>query len=346
MGERQVSGSVSGERIALRELAVEGVLLTRWALEAGWSRNSLFRRLAAEEWTRIPGGGWAEPGRAADLPLRQWAGQLTTPGLVASHRSAAVLWRIEVLREEVEFTDPQRSRRKAGARVHWLALPPEETAVVCDLRATTVARTLADLLRRGPREEALVAVDSALGRRTLGGTRRGPLIDGTGVVAAALATTPLPGAARARRWLALADPASGSPAETVARLRMHDADLHPESQAELRTPADRYLRPDFFFRAEGVAVEIEGHAYHGTREAHRRDVTRFNDLATCPEISLVLRFAAEEVFHHAERFVTRVRAALATATSRAAAGPGGWAGGALRESLLGRGSGLGDVVGG
>ncbi|WP_409058256.1 endonuclease domain-containing protein [Streptomyces sp. SYP-A7185] len=299
----------------LRELAVEGVLLTGWAKEAGWAASTLSRSLAAEGWTRIPGGGWAEPGRALDLPVRLWAGQLTTPGLVASHRSAAVLWRIEVLREELEFTDPLGTRRKVGARVHRLPLPPAEITVVGDLRVTTVVRTLVDLLRGGPREDALVALDSALSSRRYGGRHwRGPLIGGIEAVAEALDTPPVagaPGVARAHRWLTLADPGAGSPAETVARLRMRDAGLRPETQAELLTPSGRLLRPDFLFRGVGVVVEIEGYAYHGTREAHRRDMARYNDLASCPEVRVVLRFGADEVFGAPEAFVRRVRAAVA-----------------------------------
>ncbi|MEV0317089.1 hypothetical protein ACIBKX_31335 [Streptomyces sp. NPDC050658] len=303
-------GESFGEsRASLRELSVGGVLLSRWAQEAGWPRNSVFRQLAREGWTRIPGGGWVEPGRAVDLRARLWAGQLAVPGLVVSHRSAAALWRIEVLREELEFTAPKTARSRVGARVHRLPLPAAEVTVVGRLVVTTVARTLADLLRGGPREEALVAVDSALSRRIVGGVRRGPLITGPEALAEVL-EAPFPGAARARRWLTLADPASGSPAETVARLRMRDAGLHPESQAELLTPVGRLLRPDFLFRAEGVVVEIEGYAYHGSREAHRRDLSRFNDLASCPEVRLVLRFGAEEVFREPERFVRRVRAGL------------------------------------
>lgn len=295
----------------LRELAVEGVLLARWAMDAGWPRYTLFRRLAAEEWTRISGGAWAEPGRAVDLPLRLWAGQLTAPGLVVSHRAAAVLWRIEVLREEVEYTDPRRSRRRSGARVHWLALPPQDVTVtrgLRELRVTTVARTLADLLRGGPRDEALVAVDSALTWRTVGRARRPPLIR-TDAIASALGA-PLWGVAEAHRWLALADPLAGSPAETVARLRMHDAGLHPSTQVELLTPSGRRCRPDFLFREEGVVVEIEGYAYHGSREAHRRDLARYNDLAACPGVRVVLRFGAEEVFRTPEAFVAKIEATL------------------------------------
>jgi hypothetical protein len=302
--------------VGLRELAVEGVLLTRWAREAGWPAGTLSRRLAAEGWARIPGGGWAEPGRKVDLAVRLWAGQLTMPDLVASHRSAAALWRIEVLREELEFTDPDGSRRKTGARVHWLPLPPTEITMVGELRVTAVVRTLADLLRGGPRDDALVAVDSALSSRCHGGRyRRGPLIGGVGEVAAALDSSLPAGTARARRWLALADPRAGSPAETVARLRMYDAGLCPESQAELLTPSGRILHPDFFFRETGVVVEIEGYAYHGSRESHRRDLARYNDLASCPEVRLVLRFGAEEVFRAPQAFVGRVRVAVAGASA-------------------------------
>lgn len=317
-GSRELRGAGkrgAGKRGGLRELAVEGVLLTCWAREAGWSSSTLSRSLAAEGWTRIPGGGWAEPGRAVDLAVRLWAGQLTRPGLVASHRSAATLWRMEVLREELEFTDPQGAvRRKIGARVHRLPLSRAEITVVEDLQVTAVARTLADLLRGGPREDALVALDSALSSRRGGGHYwRGPLIGDIGVVAAALDSPLVAGAAgvvRARRWLALADPGAGSPAETVARLRMWDAGLRPESQAAISTPAGRLLRPDFFFRGEGVVVEIEGYAYHGSREAHRRDMARYNDLASCPEVRVVLRFGAEEVFGAPEAFVGRVRAVV------------------------------------
>ncbi|MEU6677964.1 hypothetical protein [Streptomyces sp. NPDC046925] len=288
------------------------MLLARTALDAGWPPSRLYRTLAGEGWTRVPTGTWVEPERELDLPMRLRAGQLAMPGLVASHRAAAVLWRIEVLREELEFTDPCGKRRRAGARTHWLRLPPEDVTTTRGLRVTTVARTLADLLRGGPREEALVAVDSALTWRRVGRVRRGPLIE-VGAVAAALEADGMPGATRGRRWLGLADPLAGSPAETVARLRMRDAGLRPCAQVELLTPSGRGCRPDFFFREEGVVVEIEGYAYHGSREAHRRDLARYNDLASCPGVRVVLRFGAEDIFNAPEAFVARVRAAVATA---------------------------------
>ncbi|WP_244318331.1 endonuclease domain-containing protein [Streptomyces brevispora] len=122
--------------------------------------------------------------------------------------------------------------------------------------------------------------------------------------------------ARARSLLPLLDPLAGSPAETVARLLLHDSGLHPETQAELRTPNGRNLRPDFFFRAEGLVVEIEGYAFHGTREAHAEDLRRFNELQGCPEIRRILRFTATEIYRHPERVVAEIIAALHSLRTR------------------------------
>ncbi|MFD2687224.1 hypothetical protein ACFS5L_20655 [Streptomyces phyllanthi] len=92
---------------------------------------------------------------------------------------------------------------------------------------------------------------------------------------------------------------------------MYDAGLHPETRTELITPGGRRRFLDFFFRAQGLAVEIEGYAYHGTRESHRRDVTRFNEVLQCPEVRTLLRFTAEDVFHRPAHMIEQIRAALA-----------------------------------
>ncbi|WP_416977146.1 hypothetical protein [Streptomyces sp. T028] len=264
---------------------------------------------------------WVAPGVRPDFAMRLRAVQLAAPELVVSHRAAAWAWRIELLKAEAEFTDLGGVRQRKGVRVYRGALRADEVVELASyggLRVTGVDRTLADLLLSGPRDEALVAVDSALSYRTVavgqGPVRRAPLTR-LDAVASALAQRSY-GVVRARAWLALADPASGSPAETVARLRMHDAGLRPETQAELVTPAGRLLRPDFLFRAQGVAVEIEGYAYHGRRDDHRRDIVRFNDLQQCAEVRIALRFTAEEVFHSPATVIATIRRALGTAHRR------------------------------
>ncbi|MEV3861401.1 hypothetical protein AB0J38_44730 [Streptomyces sp. NPDC050095] len=151
-------------------------------------------------------------------------------------------------------------------------------------------------------------MESALTYRTVDRRRRPPLLALHDVVGA------FPPrhrhAARAREWLALVDPTSDSPAETVARLHMADAGLRPESQAEVFTADGRQVLLDFLFRAEGLAVEVEGYAYHGTREHHRRDIDRFNRIQSCPEVRALLRFSALDVFRRPAHVVAEIRAAL------------------------------------
>ncbi|MFF0486371.1 hypothetical protein [Streptomyces sp. NPDC004435] len=282
----------------LATLARGGVLLTVWALAAGWPPGRLAARLRRDGWQRICRGAWAAPGKETDWRVRETALQLLRPRRVCSHGTAARLHRIELL--TVPSAPP-------GSRA---SLPPEDVCLRRGLRATTAARTVADLIRTcGSREEAVVTADSALARRVVEGVRRDPLVR-YGELAAQLAVR-RPGAPRARAWLPLANSASGSPAETVARLRMGDAGLLPECQPPLRTPGGRALHPDFLFRAAGLAVEVEGYAYHGTRRAHERDIARFNVLQSCPEIRRVLRFTAREVFTRPDRMTAAVRAALA-----------------------------------
>ncbi|WP_177324008.1 hypothetical protein [Streptomyces mirabilis] len=199
----------------LRELVEGGVLLTSRAREAGWARRSLLRALGREGWTRVQAGAWIEPGRDADFATRLRAVQLLKPRLVVSHRSATALWRIETLTPmaegTLEFIDPDLTLRSGGKGVLVHRMPLDEGDVVrCEgLRVTGADRTLADLLRAGPRDEALVAVESALTWRRVGGVRRAPVT--TAALVSLALEAPLRGAEGGRRRLKLADPGSGPP---------------------------------------------------------------------------------------------------------------------------------------
>ncbi|MFF7976803.1 hypothetical protein [Streptomyces sp. NPDC007905] len=312
------------KRRDLRALADRGVLLTSRAVEAGWPRRSLSRALRAQGWTRLRHGAWAEPERDPDLLTRLRAVLLREPRLIVSHGSAAALWRIETLdggrKAPLEFIDPHLTLRRVGSgvRVHRMPLSTRDVVERQGLRLTNPPRTLADLLRRGPRDAAIVAVESALTYRRVGHVRRAPLTEPDEITAALQSA--LQGSVRARNWLRLSDPLAGSPAETIARLRMYDADLHPESQAELRPPDGHRRVVDFLFRSAGLGVEIEGYAYHGTRDAHRQDIARYNQLLRCPEIRSLLRFSAEDVFHRPAYMIEEIRAALADLADQAEPG--------------------------
>ncbi|NJP82915.1 hypothetical protein HCK01_37580, partial [Streptomyces sp. AA8] len=244
----------------------------------------------------------AEPGREAGLRLRLRALQLHHPELVASHTSAAAAHGIALIRPcRPEFTALEGRRRRAGVVSHRVLLAESEVTVVAGVRVTTAVRTLSDLLRVLPAEEAVIAADSAFAR---GLARR------EDVALALDEAARRPGTRPARRALALTDPASGSPAETKARLEMGREGLHPESQAEVTTARGRTARLDFLFRAEGLGIEIEGFTWHGTRAAHQNDAMRFNDLAGCPGVCRILRFTRDDVFHRPRLMVRTVRRAL------------------------------------
>ncbi|WP_282696958.1 hypothetical protein [Streptomyces sp. CC208A] len=305
----------------LARLARDGVLLTEWAHAAGWPPGRVKRRLRSGRWQPICRGAWAPPGVVVDWEHRARALQLLQPRLVCSHRSAAVLHRIELLdgpraTDPVELTDPHPAlqRRRPGTLVRLIPLDACDVTVRKGLRVTTPVRTVGDVIRLGSRDEAVVAADSALSRRRVRGVVRPPLIRSPGLLREELLSKgpTRKGSRRASLWLPLVDPLSGSPAETVARLRMHDAGLHPETQVPLCFPTDgRTLRPDFLFRPEGLAVEVEGYAFHGTREAHERDTERFNRLASHPEVRRALRFTAATVLHRPHEMIATVQATLA-----------------------------------
>ncbi|MFI6862565.1 hypothetical protein ACIBKZ_22175 [Streptomyces sp. NPDC050421] len=302
---------------SLAALAPGGVLFAARAIEAGWTRRRLAHHLRQGNWQPITRGAWAAPGRRVDWFTRAWAVQTLQPNLVCSHRTAAALHRVELLHgpaeradAEAEFTDPRPGtyRGRTGTRVRQIPLSPADRTVRRGLHVTSADRTIGDLMRHLPRVEAVVAADSALSARRVHGVRRPPLV-ALGALSAELAH-PRHGAPRARALLPLLDPDSASPAETVARLLLNDAGLHPETQAALRTPTGRNLRPDFLFRAEGLVVEVEGYAFHGTRDAHAEDLRRFNDLQGCPEIRRILRFTATDIYRSPSRVLTEIVASL------------------------------------
>ncbi|AUH41353.1 hypothetical protein CXR04_14855 [Streptomyces sp. CMB-StM0423] len=326
---------MTGELGSLGELAARngGVLVCAEALAAGWSSGVLVRRLRKEGWRKVRAGVWVEPGRVGDLRLRLRVAQAGRPELVVSHSAAAHLLGVEVLAVRPEFTHVRgRGRAPEGCVLHRTAVGDEEIVTVAGLRVTDAARTLVDLLRTAERDAALVAVESALTRRPLGPGGEWPrrwreqVADLHTVSEALAGIGQRRGVVQARQRLALVDPRSGSPAETIARLRMYDAGLRPLSQVPFTAPNGRRIRVDFFFPAAGLVVEIEGYGFHGSRAAHLADVERFNDLGRCPEVRRMLRFTAADVFERPQRMLHTIRAALgeiAAGESRGTAAAGG-----------------------
>jgi predicted transcriptional regulator of viral defense system len=242
------------------------------------------------------------------IAARTWAGQ----DAVASHHSAAVLHRLDLLKSPpsgtVTVTLPAQRRwsrpQAAGVVFRSADLPPEHLTRLYNLPVTTPARTVIDLARTLPFMEAVVVADSALHaektttpelRRTLDSCARWP------------------GVTRARRVVAFADERAGSALESAARVVFDEFGLDPpELQVTIHLPGHAFLA-DFFWRDPGVIAEADGLAKYADR----------GDLAGQFQRDRLLRDAGYKVVHFTWRelfktpalVITRIRQACAPASA-------------------------------
>jgi hypothetical protein len=283
----------------------DGIVTVAAAYDLGYDWSRLRTLLRAEGWVRVAPAAYAAPGADVDLRARVRAEQLRHGAVVASHRTAAMLHGADVLVPGFDFTVDGSGRYDVpdGTTYRW-TLDHGDVTEVDGIRVTTAERTATDLLRALRRHDAVIAADGLLraGSTTLA------------AIAARLDRLAGRRYVPTRAWPAFArlDPRSGSVAESKARIVLHDAGLVPRTQAMLVDTAGRRARVDLWF-AVGVAVEIEGFAFHASRQQHQADIARFNDLGRLPGVT-VLRFSWADVFHRPVALVSAVRAALAAAT--------------------------------
>lgn len=212
---------------------------------------------------------------------------------VGSHVSAAAVHGLPWLRawpDDVHLTVPKTQYRSGtkGLVLHTRPVPPADVVVHGDLRFTTVARTVADVALQGDVRTTVVLADAALRQglvkrdvhRALGG---------------------LPhhrGRALAARSIEFADPRSGSPAESLARVVFWELGLPaPVPQQRFDVGGHRY-EVDFWFPEQGVIVEIDGRAKYA-QERYRNGRTaaqvivdekrRHERLNSVPAVRVIVR---------------------------------------------------------
>lgn len=173
---------------------------------------------------------------------------------VFSHWSAAVLLGLPIARRAADLVDlaveGNRNRTVAGARVHRLALDGTEVIEVGGVLCTSLTRTAIDIGADAGFEEAVVVADAALAR--LGDDCHRLLADAVDL------SDRRRGAVRLQRVLGFADPRSGSPGESISRVRMHRLGfLKPELQVPIETDG-RTEFADFGWEEVDGAGEFDG----------------------------------------------------------------------------------------
>ncbi len=271
--------------------------------------------------------GWASLDSGAyvhDLPRRLGAGapravHLDVPGLPDA------------------VSEPMPSPLGAPAllpvHLHGSGLPDWQRDVVAGIPVTSLARTAVEHARHRPLHLALVPVDAALRRLTLGAPppddreARRRLADRPGAIAAARrelsrvveSMRGWPGIVAAREALAYADPRAESPLESCSRGHVLERGLRsPEVGVPVVGEDGRTYYGDLVWRAERVVGEADGWSKYGLaadpmqrlrEEKRREDALRRAGW-------LVVRWTSDELRDRPASVVARISAALAEGRAR------------------------------
>jgi len=239
-----------------------GIFTAADARRAGYAHPEIRQMCASGRWRRLRRGIYIT---ADDLARAEEDGQrhqldclavllaVDRPSAAISHRSAARLWCFPLRRrpaDVVQLTDPTHGHDGRGFHITRAPLDPREVSIRGPFRLTTAARTLIDVARVEPLEDAVVAMDAGLlDRRVTGQQLR----------SAAERAATWRGGRRASRAVALADGRAESPLETRGRLRIVGAALPtPGLQVEIRAGIRLVGVVDAWYEGAAVAVEFDG----------------------------------------------------------------------------------------
>ena len=288
-----------------------GVVRADQALAAGFSRNDIGSLCRSGRWRRLARGHYLVTPDPDDRTARiRAAVSAAGPDACAVLGTAAELLGIAGLRASdrihvsVPGTAPRHQRARGLEVRHQLVLHPADRTSIDGIATTTTMRTLADVILRVGRFDAVSALDSALNRKLVTDeefARLPDLIRGR------------PGAARARGWLTEVDGRARSPLETRTRLRCADGQVPPDEIGYLVRDEYGYIlaEADMAWLRAKVIAEADGVGPHSLPDAVFTDRHRQNVLANAGW--LVLRFTWADTTRP-DHIPTVVRQALASRT--------------------------------
>lgn len=237
-------------------------------LRAGYSDTEIRRLRRNGTWTSVRRGSYLPTGEVTpldrvqrhELLIRSTVPVLRLPAVV-SHASAAVLLGIPLWSTHLGLVQVTRPRPANGGKsgsllCHTAALTSDEVVEVNGFRVTSPARTIADLARQLPFEQAVVAADGALFRELLNAEQL------NGAVAAISGS---PGSRSAIRVARFATGLSESVGESRSRVMMYKAGLpEPELQPNVHDANGKALgRSDYRWHCGRLLGEFDGKIKYG-----------------------------------------------------------------------------------
>jgi len=246
----------------------DGPLLRPALLAAGFADDELRKLRRSGLLTAIERGAYLD---SSDPRLRDRAarhGLLVAAAIprvaadaVVSHVSAAVLHGLPVWNLPLRRVHVTRPRRTGGGltgrlHVHTAPLDTDEIVFVGGIAVTSPARTIADIARRAPFEQAVVIADNALYRH---------LTSPPELAAAVSRADRWPGAPAARRVAEFADGRSESVGESRSRVAIARAGLPPPVPQWEVVRFDGHVlgRVDFAWPKLRVVGEFDGRVKYG-----------------------------------------------------------------------------------
>jgi very-short-patch-repair endonuclease len=229
---------------------------------------------------------------------------------VASHGSAAAIygWKLARRPPRPDVTVPRNrnvdARRRLGVTLRYRDLAPAE---VLDL-VTEQHRTVIDCAKDLPFTEALAVADSALRSRQVDHDRLSWLAE----------QVPTTGRTQTLRVVGAASPLAANPFESVLRALALEAGLDVVPQRWIEERGLR-VRPDLVDRSRRLVLEADSFAWHGRRDALKRDCERYDGLVI--RGWRVLRFAWEHVILEPDYVLAMLGAAAGGLPEREALSP-------------------------
>ncbi|NMN94512.1 type IV toxin-antitoxin system AbiEi family antitoxin domain-containing protein [Antrihabitans stalactiti] len=246
----------------------ERPLLSRTdALSQGYTDDELRRFCASGRLVRVRAGVYGLPRLIAELDAvakHRLAVHATIAALdsraAISHASAAVMWDLPLWATSLRLVHLTISKSSGGGKsnrrhVHCAPFDDDEVTTVGELLVSTVVRTVVDLARTLPFEQAVVVGDAAMRKYNVT----------TAELLGALDRWPRrPGAVAARRAIEFMDGRSESVGESRSRVRFYLAGITPDLQFDVHDEAGKFLgRTDFCDDDAGVLGEFDGESKYG-----------------------------------------------------------------------------------
>ena len=297
--------SLPASELARRFRDQYGVVSRAQLSALGISAGTIKRRLATGEWELL-GPRVVRLGGSSPTPEQHLLGLCLAAGptAVASHLSAAWLWRLSDVPERHAVTVARGlSGRVRGADVHRPRVYPAEVVTYRHIPCTGPLRTIVDMASVSTPDELEQVVDQALASKLV-------TLEGLEAELGRAAQKGRPGIEAMRsalRWRKSAGIEQASVLESKALRLLLQAGIKPTS-VEVKVTDDFNYRVDILLRP-GLAVEVDGYSYHHSADQMAEDARRRNRLFLSG--TQILVYTWRDILRDGHRVLAELHHALA-----------------------------------